>query len=130
MGESILPIFTPPWNRCDQETLDALEGMGCRAISRNLGAQPPAPSALPDYPVSVDLHTRNEMDAEVGWRKLFGELRTNLASGFCGIMIHHQRMNGNAYDFLNLLLSALKQQKQVRLVHLGTLLEEGLEWKV
>ena len=124
-GESLLPIFTPPWNRCDQETLNALRDMGYKAISRSLGAQPSVPSALPDYPVSVDLHTRKDIDAEAGWQELLSEIRTCLADGFCGIMIHHQRMSDRAYDFLDLLLSSLKQWKQARLVHLGTLIEEG-----
>jgi peptidoglycan/xylan/chitin deacetylase (PgdA/CDA1 family) len=124
MGELFVPVFTPPWNRCDQETLTALQELGYKAISRSLAAQPPAPAALPEYPVSVDLHTRKEQDPGGGWQSLLKELRENLASGFCGVMIHHQRMNDAALVFLDLLLEKLKGWQYGRLVHLSTLMEE------
>jgi len=124
MGEALLPAFTPPWNRCDQETLTVLEDLGYKALSRDRTAQPAAPLTLPDYPVCVDLHTRKENDAEGGWHSLLKELTDSLSSGFCGIMIHHQRMNTAAFDFLNLLLPALKQWNHGRIVHLGTLIKE------
>jgi peptidoglycan/xylan/chitin deacetylase (PgdA/CDA1 family) len=124
MGEVFVPAFTPPWNRCDGETLDALQGLGYKALSRSLGAQPPPPATVTEYPVSVDLHTRKEQDAGDGWQNLCGELRENLANGFCGVMIHHQRMNHRAFVFLDLLLDTLKRWHHGRLVHLGTLLEE------
>ena len=90
-----------------------------------MGAQPAAPATLAEYPVSVDLHTRKEKDDSDGWRNLCLELRENLANGFCGIMIHHQRMNRRAFVFLDLLLDKLKGWHCLRFVHLGTLLEEG-----
>lgn len=125
MGDEFLPVFTPPWNRCDEETLRALLEMGHQALSRSLGAQPPTPATLPEYPVTVDLHSRKERDAEAGWQSLFKELSRSLCSGFCGVMIHHQRMNEPAFDFLDLLLSELKQWNRVRFVHLATLLNES-----
>ena len=124
LGDLFVPAFTPPWNRCDQETLTALQGLGYRALSRSLGEQPPAPSSLSEYPVSVDLHTRREQNADTGWQNLLRELRENLANGFCGVMLHHQRMNNAALVFLELLLVKLKEWQYGRLVHLGTLLEE------
>lgn len=124
MGEVFVPAFTPPWNRCDEETLTALQGLGYKALSRSLGVQPPAPASLPEYPVSVDLHTRKEQDAALGWQNLLRELSANLANGLCGIMLHHQRMNYAALGFLDLLLDKLKGWQYGRLVHLGTLLEE------
>jgi peptidoglycan/xylan/chitin deacetylase (PgdA/CDA1 family) len=125
MGEVFVPAFTPPWNRCDQQTLNALQGLGFQALSRNSGAQPPAPAKISEYSVSVDLHTRKELDDSHGWRNLCEELRDNLANGFCGIMLHHQRMNHGAFVFLELLLDKLERWNCGRFVHLGTLLEEG-----
>jgi hypothetical protein len=124
MGEALLPVFTPPWNRCDQETLTVLEDLGYKALSRDRTAQPEAPPAVPDYSVCVDLHTRKENDAESSWHSLLKELTDGLNSGLCGIMIHHQRMNTAALDFLNLLLPALQNWNHARIVHLGTLIRE------
>jgi hypothetical protein len=127
MGEAFVPAFTPPWNRCDQETLTALPGLGFRALSRSLGERPPPPATITEYPVSVDLHTRKEQDDSDGWLNLLGELRENLANGFCGVMVHHQRMDNRAFVFMDLLLTKLKGWHCGRLVHLGSLLEEGYE---
>jgi hypothetical protein len=124
MREDLLPVFTPPWNRCDQETLGALQDMGYKAISRNLAAQPAVPPTLPDYAVNVDLHTRKERDSKSGWQGLLSELGDGLTRGFCGIMIHHQRMNAAAFDFLDILLPELKRLNCARLAHLGNLIEE------
>ncbi|MCG6916321.1 MAG: polysaccharide deacetylase family protein [Deltaproteobacteria bacterium] len=123
MGEIFVPAFTPPWNRCDLETLTTLQDLGYQALSRSLGVEPVAPVKLAEYPVSVDLHTRKEPDAYGGWQSLLHELKENLAVGFCGVMIHHQRMNQAAFIFLDLLLNKLKRWQYGRLVHMGTLLE-------
>jgi hypothetical protein len=125
LDDAFTPAFTPPWNRCDSETLQALTELGYQALSRNLGAQPPAPVSLTEYPVGVDLHTRKENDGESGWQNFLVELKESLGKGFCGIMIHHQRMNNAAFDFMELLLSELKRSNLARLVHVGTLVKEG-----
>jgi peptidoglycan/xylan/chitin deacetylase (PgdA/CDA1 family) len=125
LGGAFTPAFTPPWNRCDSETLNALKELGYQGLSRNLGAQPKAPATLTEYQVSVDLHTRKEKDGESGWQNFFKELRESLGKGFCGIMIHHQRMNNAAFDFLEVLLSELKRGNLARFVHVGALLREG-----
>jgi hypothetical protein len=125
IGEDLSPVFSPPWNRCDRETLGALLHLGYKSISRSQAAQPAAPPKLPDYAVSVDLHTRKERDPESGWQSLFAEIGESLSRGFCGIMIHHQLMDAAAFGFLDLLLSELKRLKDARLVHLGNLTEEG-----
>ena len=121
MGDDFFPGFTPPWNRCGRETLDALRQTGFFFISRSMGATPPPPPGLPDFPVNVDLHTRKEILPEEGWDRLFSEIREGIAGGRCGVMIHHQRMNDGAFDFLALLLEVLKGFTRLERVHLGHL---------
>jgi len=125
VGEALLPIFVPPWNRCDEETLTALRDLGFKAVSRRLGARPAAPPAVPDYQVTVDLHTRKEEDGEASCLALLKELSEGLSRPLCGIMIHHQRMNDRAFAFLDLLLQGLTWRRGARLVHLGNLLGAG-----
>ena len=128
MGEDFYPAFTPPWNRCGQETLNHLKTMGYRAISRSRGATPPAPDGLPDVAVNADLHTRKDATPDEGWENLFAELEQAISGGFCGIMIHHQRMNNAAFDFLDLLLTLLGQHNnfmQVSLEKLAGIYETG-----
>jgi hypothetical protein len=123
LGEAFLPVFTPPWNRCSAETLNQLIPLGFRAVSRSQGAKPPAAKALPDFAVNVDLHTRKAKQPQADWTALLGELETALAGGWCGIMLHHQRMNALAFDFLDVLLQHMVKHKHFRIVHLKTLLE-------
>ena len=117
LGKSFYPVFTPPWNRCDQKALDVLENLGYTAVSRSRGSRPPPSKGLPSFDVNVDLHTRKEKTPAAGWTNLFDELQQAIASGRCGIMIHHQRMNQAAFDFLDILLKALIKQKKLQLVH-------------
>ena len=117
LGKRFYPVFTPPWNRCGQGALDVLNSLGYAGISRSRGSTPPTSRGLPNFDVNVDLHTRKETVAADGWRNLFDELQQAIASGRCGIMIHHQLMNQAAFDFLVILLKALKANKTMQLVH-------------
>ena len=110
MGDNFFPAFTPPWNRCNLLTLDLLKKLGYYAVSRYQGSSP-ASTDLPDLQVNVDLHTRKDPEADIGWIKLFRDIERALTDGMCGLMIHHNRMNHNAFEFLDLLLSALKQSR-------------------
>ena len=50
------------------------------------------------------------------------DLEQNLTSGLCGIMIHHQRMNEIAFQFLDLLLMTLTRSSDIRVVNFRDLL--------
>lgn len=117
MGEAFAPIFTPPWNRCDQNTLRLLKELNYRAVSRFRGSSLSPPDGLTDFSVNVDLHTRKEEDPVSGWKGLFSELESAFSQRLCGIMIHHQRMNEAAFVFLEVFIQALARQKRLQVVH-------------
>ena len=116
LGKSFFPVFTPPWNRCDQKALDVLKNLRYAAVSRSRGSRPPPPKGLANFDVNVDLHTRKEKTPAAGWDNLFNELLHAIASGRCGIMIQHQRMNQAAFDFLEILLKTLVGNSELKLV--------------
>ena len=122
MGGELCRMFTPPWNRCSEKTLELLARLGYRAVSRTWEAKPVSERGLPDVPVNVDLHTRKAVRPHADWKALLKELETALAGGWCGIMLHHQRMNAFAFDFLGILLQHMVKHKHFRIVHLKTLL--------
>ena len=122
LGERFLPVFTPPWNRLDPETLDILRAEGFLAISRYRGDRLAAPPGLPDLACNVDLHTRREESCTEGWTALLSELDQAMAGGLAGLMLHHNRMNEAAFGFLDLLLPLL-QQSGIGLCHYRQLLE-------
>ena len=125
LGECFTALFSPPWNRCDAESLEVLAELGFAALSRTVGAKPDAPDGLPDFPIQVDLHTRKEPDPGQALDALLDELTRSLASGLCGIMLHHQRMNPESFEFLDALLSGLQKLKGAELCHFGHLLRES-----
>lgn len=123
LGGDFTPVFTPPWNRCDGDSLAAMPGIGFKGVSRTVGAGPDAPEGLPDFPVLMDLHTRKEADPGASLDAMLEELSRGLAGGSCGVMLHHQRMNQTAVAFLDVLLEQLSSRKEVSLVHFGHLLQ-------
>ncbi len=124
MRDAFFPAFTPPWNRCSKAALTVLRASGCKAISRSQGAAPPALTGMPDFQVNVDLHTRKEQTAALGWKNLYAELASSIGDGFCGIMIHHQRMNENALTFLDGLLEKMLTLNAFCFYHLKNLTED------
>ncbi len=123
MQDAFFPAFTPPWNRCSEETLGVLISSGYLAISRSRGASPLAPADMPDFQINVDLHTRKERSVVMGWKNLYTELATGIANGFCGIMIHHQRLNDNALAFIEGLLERMMAMDAFSFYHLKDLAE-------
>ncbi len=123
MEDDFYQAFTPPWNRCCKNALELLKELGYKALSRKQEALPPTPEGLPEFSVNVDLHTRKESDPVRGWDNLFMELKEALSGGFCGIMIHHKRINDSAFDFLGLLLKELAQPNHFYLVNLKDLVK-------
>jgi len=117
MEAEFYPVFTPPWNRCSLSTLQLLGELGYVAVSRSRGSEPKAPRQLSDFWVNVDLHTRKEWDPALGWSNLFNELQQAISSKLCGIMIHHQRMNDGAFDFLEMLIRVLVKRRELQLVN-------------
>ncbi len=122
IGKNLTPIFTPPWNRCSLETMQILQKLGIQGISRSHGVKPLPPRGFKDFPIHVDLHTRKEKDAQQGWQNLLRQF--DKAAGFktCGIMIHHMRMNSQAFIFLEFLLKLFSEYNQIKIVTYKNLL--------
>ncbi len=114
LSNSFQPFFTPPWNRCSQEAIDALVELKFSGVSRSRGAKPSVADGFPDLYVNVDLHTRKESDPLHCFNNLLTEIEQSLASGRCGVMIHHQRMNKNALELLDMLVGLLGDRPEVK----------------
>ncbi len=111
MGDTFCPVFTPPWNRCSQATLQLLSELGFKAVSRSSGVQLQAD--LPDLYVNVDLHTGKETTLETAKDRLMADWQQRVESGRLGIMLHHQRMNERSFFFLEKLFQILQSQEGV-----------------
>ena len=83
---------------------------------------PNPPDGLEEFPVHVDLHTRKEKISEQGWQQLFKEITKGMQFSACGIMIHHMRMNEQAFIFFEYLLERLAVHKQIQIIPFNDLI--------
>ncbi|CAG7857445.1 hypothetical protein MCAMS1_02266 [biofilm metagenome] len=91
-GVALDPFFTPPWNRCTQETVECLEDLDFKLLSRDITATQFESTKIQHQPVHID------------WSKIIKQpscpeadlaetLSLNFASnGLTGIMLHHADM--------------------------------------
>jgi predicted glycosyltransferase len=111
LGVRVDPFFTPPWNRCTQDTVDALVTLGFTMLSRDRGATPFATAGLHELPVDVD------------WVKLARgaepvEAAERIAAaitehGSAGIMLHHAAMTEEQFVSLERLLACFSRQPRL-----------------
>ncbi len=113
LGTDFSPFFTPPWNRCSDETLKLLAELDYRGISRSKGEQSRR-APLDDFFINVDLHTRKEADAAGALQALCEELRQAIEGYYVSIMIHHQLMNERSFELLEFLLSFISQSSKMK----------------
>ena len=109
MGPAFSPYFTPPWNRCSPSTINILKDLGFQALSGSRTSEP-KPDSLQNIAVNVDLHTRKEPDSLSCLSGLTDEIEQAARSGCIGIMLHHQRMNEQAFTLLDNLLEIISRQ--------------------
>ena len=126
-GSYFVPVFTPPWNRLSFLTLRILQDLQFKGVSLwgpfPRGHKPPI--ALKNLRIQIDLHTRKAAEGEADYRALLEELKTFLAKRDpVGVMIHHQRMNLLAFQFLHELLSLLKNRFGAQFLSFRTMLGE------
>jgi hypothetical protein len=121
IGAHFSPFFTPPWNRCSEQTRTELYRAGFKAVSTNRTAKNVPKSPLPDLAVNVDLHTRREPDGRSCLQGLALELESAVKNGSVGMMIHHQRMNRNSFMLLAGLLELICKTPALIPVHFSDL---------
>lgn len=109
-GEAFSPVFTPPWNRCTDDTCRALDQLGFQALSKLRGKQVMAAYGFHEVSVTLDLF-RWKGGAELkAADEIIGELIIQLSElETVGIMLHHKVMDQSAFAFLSLLLNELRR---------------------
>jgi hypothetical protein len=114
-GELLLPIFTPPWNRCTEATPALLAELGFAALSRDRGAKP-AQHELQEVPVDLDWsrHWR-EGGAPALVAAFTHTLRQRAADGqVFGLMLHHAVMARDELMALEGVLIMMARHPRVR----------------
>lgn len=121
-GNALDPLFTPPWNRCTQDTVECLEELDFRLLSRDVTAVRLGSSMLRQVPVHIDwsrqITTSPNSLYELGQAIAKSLEKNNLT----GIMLHHADMDSENLKPLAELLAVFAHHNNVQ----GLLLRDTL----
>jgi hypothetical protein len=122
-GPRFYPAFTPPWNRCTQDTFGVLDELGFVVLSKDQGHAPVQNHDFREISVTLDLYrwkggaTLEPPDVVV--KALISQLWER---DTIGILLHHKVMDVTALSFLDQLLDELALCPIVRFHTLKTLM--------
>lgn len=121
-GAALDPFFTPPWNRCTQDTIECLEELNFQLLSRDITAVKLASSQLRQIPVNIDWSKMIKLSVDP-----FPHLGRTIAASLdqnelTGIMLHHADMDDEALKPLAELLATCAGHNNVQ----GLLLRQTL----
>jgi peptidoglycan/xylan/chitin deacetylase (PgdA/CDA1 family) len=100
------PIFTPPWNRCTDQTAAALANLGFEILSRDHTAVPFGLAELAERPVTVDWFAKTKSEP---WahEHLAKQITKQITIGPkpVGIMLHHAITNAEHLGLIDQVFS-------------------------
>ncbi len=113
-GDRVDPIFTPPWNRCTEQTGLVLADLGFKTLSRDSRATPA--TVMPELPVHVDW---SRAWREQGRDGVADAIATALeaCATLCtplGLMLHHAAMEHDERVCLGRWLRVLREHPRVQ----------------
>lgn len=111
--DNIEPIFTPPWNRCTQDTVSALKAFNFKVLSRIEKSATLALEELDEVSVTIDWEKKKK-----GRPLNDAEFAAYICDAFSrnqqvGIMFHHAEMSKPNLDNASKLLKMLKNNGNV-----------------
>jgi len=112
-GSQLVPVFTPPWNRCTNDTVAALKAVNVQYLSRITGSAP-IETSLPELPVTVDWlkKSNGERLTEVELIEYICHLLDSDEETF-GIMLHHEHMDQQNRELLHRFIEVLNDSSSV-----------------
>ncbi len=125
LGPHLSPFFTPPWNRCTQDTAEVLNRLGFKVLSQDHTATPLQLGGLKALPVHVDWckWARDDVSAESLAAKLADAMGMTEP---CGIMLHHAAMDADDLARLDALLATLGAHPNAALTSMRALAPHGM----
>lgn len=114
IGDTVRPIFTPPWNRCTLETAECLRDLGFRVLSRDVSAGSVGIDGLVELPITFDWFAKRKGQS-LTWAERGELLARQIGSRqTVGIMLHHAVMDTEDFGLLRALLGLLAGHPRVQ----------------
>lgn len=124
-GPRFYPAFTPPWNRCTQDTFGVLDELGFMVFSKDRGKEPVEGHRFQEISTTLDLYRWKDgatlEPPDVIVKTLVNQL---WELDTIGILLHHKVMDVTALTFLDQLLDELRQFPVVRFHTFKTLMQQ------
>lgn len=121
LGDHLEAVFTPPWNRCGQNTGEILADLGFRVLSRDHTAEALVPGTIAEVPVTIDWFGKTRAQRwsrdELG-RRIARSLAEDRSTG---IMLHHAVMDAADLAAVDALLALLASHSAVQRSHITAL---------
>jgi peptidoglycan/xylan/chitin deacetylase (PgdA/CDA1 family) len=107
-GRNWFPVFIPPWNRCTEDTLRAIDHLGFRALSAKQESSIVTGYRFEEISITLDIYhwkggARMKSPEEVTC-ELIAQLSRQQR---IGVVLHHKVMDERAFSFLCSLLDTL-----------------------
>jgi predicted deacetylase len=123
-GPALDSIFTPPWNRVSQCTIDCLIELGFAALSRDASAMSFHTRELKEINVALDWQKKRSADA-IG-NALATCIADSAASGQpIGVMLHHAVMDDADLENVSVLLRAISHHQNAQVVLMRNLISKS-----
>ncbi len=114
-GEKFYPVFTPPWNRCTDETYHVLDRLGFQVFSKDKGDRPVAGFGFKEISTTLDLYRWKGGASMKSPDEIVESLAIQMRGrGPIGLLLHHKVMTEEAFAFLDALLGALCRYPNLR----------------
>ncbi len=123
-------IFTPPWNRCTQDTVDVLVNLQFSALSRDSTAPALQCDGIEEIPVDIDWFKKYQ-GIRLSHQELGNMLAARILSGAesVGIMLHHQIMDAQERNRLEQLLALIKDHPMADCQRMRDLLKQQMHYE-
>jgi hypothetical protein len=128
LSGSVAPFFTPPWNRCTDETARVLARLGFSALSADASAPGREVPGLTEIPVSIDWTRAWSRAGRCALAEDLRSLARRLSGDpdppAIGVMLHHAVMGADELAALRELLALLGATRVAAVTSIGSVLSE------
>ncbi|MFQ5588405.1 MAG: glycosyltransferase [Nitrospiria bacterium] len=113
--DKFYPAFTPPWNRCTEDTFKVLHQLGFKVFSKDRGKMPVTGYVFQEISTTLDLYRWKGNPAMKTPEEIVTTLLTQMRTlDPVGLLLHHKVMGADEFSFLDFLLQALRRYPNIR----------------
>jgi len=124
--DKFYPVFTPPWNRCTDDTLKALDRLGFKVFSKDKGKERATGFSFQEISTTLDLYRWKGNPTMKSPEEIVEQLVQQMEGDDpIGLLLHHKVMGQEEFKLLDQLLCVLRTSANVKFHTFQSLLESS-----